>query len=75
MVVSNFVFGSNTLKIDDVVGVILSEEMQRKRTGEPSGNAFTMEKRGREKYRGKGSWNHGNSRKGRAKSRLGKIEC
>ena len=27
MVVSNSVFGSNTLKFDDVVGVILSEEM------------------------------------------------
>jgi glucose-6-phosphate isomerase len=27
MVVSNFVFGSNTLKFDDVVCVILSEEM------------------------------------------------
>jgi hypothetical protein len=28
MVVSNSVFGSNTLKFDDVVGVILSEEMR-----------------------------------------------
>jgi hypothetical protein len=28
MVVSNSVSGSNTLKFDDVVGVILSEEMQ-----------------------------------------------
>jgi hypothetical protein len=27
MVVSNSVSGSNTLKFDDVVGVILSEEM------------------------------------------------
>ena len=27
MVVSNFVFGSSTLKLDDVVGVILSKEM------------------------------------------------
>ena len=26
MVVSNFVFGSNTLKFDDVIGVVLSEE-------------------------------------------------
>jgi hypothetical protein len=30
MVVSNSVSGSNTLKFDDVVGVILSEEMRRK---------------------------------------------
>jgi hypothetical protein len=28
MPVSNFVSGSNTLKFDNVVGVILSEEMQ-----------------------------------------------
>ena len=34
MVVSNFVSGSNTLKFDDVVGVILSEEMRRKITRE-----------------------------------------
>jgi hypothetical protein len=27
MAISNFVFGSNTLKFDDVVGVILIEEM------------------------------------------------
>jgi hypothetical protein len=30
MAISNFVSGSNTLKFDDVVGVILSEEMRRK---------------------------------------------
>jgi hypothetical protein len=34
-----------------------------------------MENRGRQKDRGKGSWNHGNSRKGRSKSIFGKIEC
>ena len=34
MDVSKSVFGSNTLKFDDVVGVILSEEMQGKITGE-----------------------------------------
>ena len=33
MVLSNFVPGSNTLKFDDVVGVILSEKMQRTSTG------------------------------------------
>ena len=47
MVVSNYVFCSNTLKFDDVIGVILSEEMQRKITGDTSGNALTMESRGR----------------------------
>ena len=34
-----------------------------------------MENRGRQKDRGKGPGNHENSRKGRFKSRLGKIEC
>ena len=34
MVVSNFFSGSNTLKFDDVVGVILSEEMRWKITSE-----------------------------------------
>ena len=41
MVVSNFVFGSSTLKFDDVIGVILSKEMRWKSTGETSGNALT----------------------------------
>jgi hypothetical protein len=75
MAVSNFVSGSNTLKFDDVVGVILSEEMRRKSTGETSGNALNMENRGRQKDRGKGPVNCGNSRKIRSKFRLGKIEC
>jgi hypothetical protein len=34
-----------------------------------------MESRGRQKDRGKGLGNRGNTRKGRSKSRLGKIEC
>jgi hypothetical protein len=75
MVVSNSVSCSNTLKFDAIVGVILSEEMRWKSTGDTSGNVLTVENRGRQKDRGKGSRNHGNSRKGRSKSRLGKIEC
>jgi hypothetical protein len=75
MAVSNSVSGSNTLKFYDVVGVILSEEMQWKSTGETLGNALNMENKGRQKDRGKGSGNHGNYRKGRSKSRLVKIEC
>ena len=75
IVVSNFFAISNTLKFDDVVGVILSEEMRRKSTGETLGNALNTENRRRQKDRGKVSWNCGNSRKGRSKSRLGKIEC
>ena len=46
MAVSNFVSGSSTLKFDDVVSVILSEEMRRKSTGETSGDALTMDNRG-----------------------------
>ena len=53
MVVSNFVSGTNTLKFDDVVGVLLSEEMQRKSTGKTSSTALTVETRGRQKERGK----------------------
>jgi hypothetical protein len=75
MVISNSVSGSNTLKFNDVVGVILSEEMRRKITGETSGNVLNMDNRGRQKDRGKGFGKRGNSRKGRSKSRLGKIEC
>jgi hypothetical protein len=75
MVVSNSISCSNTLKFEDVVGVILSEEMQRKCTCETSGNELNMNNRGQQKERGKGLRNHGNYRKGRSKSRLGKIEC
>jgi hypothetical protein len=75
MVVSNSVSGSNTLKFDDVVGVILSKEMRQKITSETTGNALNMENRGRQKDRGKGSRNRGNSTKGRSKSKLGKLKC
>jgi hypothetical protein len=51
MVVSKFVFGSNTLKFDDVVGVILSDKMRQKIIGETLGNVLTMENRGRQKDR------------------------
>ena len=72
--ISNYVSGSNTLKFDDFFGVILSEEMQWKIIGETSSNALNMENRGRQKDREKSSGNHRNYRKGRSKSRLGKIE-
>jgi hypothetical protein len=65
---------SNTLKFDDVFGVIHSEEMRRKSIGETSCNAPTVENKGRQKDRGKGSRNCENYRKGRSKSRLGNIE-
>jgi hypothetical protein len=74
MAVSNSIFGSNNLKFDYVVGVILSEEMRQKSIGETSGNALKMENRRRQKDRGKGSENYKNYRKGISKSILGKIE-
>ena len=73
MAVSNSVSGSNTLKFDDVIGVILSEQMQIKSTYETSGNALTMESRGRQKERGKIQGNCGKSKMVRSNSRLGKI--
>ena len=53
IVLSNYVFGSNTLKFDDVVDVILRKEMRRKRTGETSGNVLTMENKVRQRERGR----------------------
>jgi hypothetical protein len=47
MVVSKSVSGSNTLKFDDVVGVILREEMRQKSIGETLGNALNMENMGK----------------------------
>ena len=75
MDVSNSVPSSNTLKFDDVVGVILSEEMRRKNTGETSGNALTMGSKGRQNKRGKSPGNHDKSKKGRPKYIFKKIEC
>jgi hypothetical protein len=75
MVVSNSIFGSNTLKFDVVGGVILSEEMRWKITCETSGNSLTMENRGIQKEIGKSLGNCGIFRKGRSKSILGNIEC
>ena len=57
MAISNFVLSSNTLKFDEVVGVILSEEMRRRSTNETStsGSALNVDKRGRIKEKGKSS--------------------
>ena len=43
MAISNFVSGSSTLKFDDVVDAILSEEMRWKISCETSGNALSAE--------------------------------
>jgi len=74
MAISNSVSGSSTLKFDDVVDAILSEEMRQKISGETSGNALIAETRGRKMERGKSSRYHSKSRKGRSKSKSG-IVC
>ncbi|MDF3681009.1 hypothetical protein P3S38_28955, partial [Enterobacter hormaechei] len=69
MAVSNFVFGSNTPKYDDVIGVILSEETCRKTSGgSTSGSALNTQRRGRMTKRGNNSRNRGKSR-GKSKGR------
>ena len=73
MAISNSIPSSNTLKFDDVVGVILSEEMRRKSTGETSGNALTMESKGRQRERRRSPGNRNKPRKGISKSRPGKV--
>ena len=75
MVVSNYVPSSNTLKFDDVVGVILSKKMRRKSTSETSGTALTMESKGIQREREWIPSNRSKSRNARSKSRLGNIEC
>jgi hypothetical protein len=59
MAVSNFVFGSNTLKLDDVIGVILSKEIHRKSLG----SVLNTERRDRSKERGKRCGGRGKSRR------------
>ena len=47
MAVSNSIFRSNTLKFDDVIGVILSEETRRKSSGGSTlGSALNTQRRG-----------------------------
>jgi len=75
MAISNSVSGSSTLKFDDVVNAILSEEMRRKSSNETSGNALTTETRGRKMERAKIPRYRSKSRKGRYKSRSGIVCC
>ena len=56
-------FGSNTLKYDDVIGVILSEETRRKTLGGSRlGSTLKSQSRGRMTERGNNSRNCGKSR-------------
>ena len=79
MVVSNFVPGSSTLKFDDVIGVILSEETRRKSSGgSTSGSALNAQSRGRTNERGSNSGNRGKSRgksKGKRSQSRGPNDC
>eukprot|EP00253_Pinus_taeda_P033261 PITA_33261 len=74
MAISNSVFGSSTLKFDDVVSAILSEERQWKFSGETSGNDLSAKSRGRKMERGKSPGYRTKSRKSKSKSRSG-IVC
>lgn len=74
MTISNSVSGSSTLKFDDVVGAILSEEMRQKSSSETSSNYLTAETRGRKMERGKSPGYRSKSTKDRSKSILG-IVC
>ena len=77
MAMSNYVLGSSTLKYDDVIGVISSEEPRRKSSGEStSRSALNAQSRGRTNERGSNSGNHGKSRgksKGRSQGTKRKI--
>ena len=56
MDVSNSISGSNTLKFDDVISGILSEETHRKTSsGSTSGSALNAQRRGKMTKRGNNS--------------------
>ena len=60
---SNYIPRSSTLKYDDVIYVILSEETYRKTFGGSTlGTAFKAQSRGRMTERGNNLRNHGKSR-------------
>ena len=79
MVVSNFIFGSNMLKYDDVISVILSDKTHRKCSGgSTSRSALNAQSRGRTNERGNNSRNCGKSRgksKGKRSQLRGPKDC
>ena len=79
MAMSNFVSKSSTLKYDDVIGVILSEETRRKTSsGSTSGSALNAQSRGKITERGNNSGNHRKSRgklKGKRPQSRGLRDC
>ena len=73
MAVSNSIPISSTLKYDDVISVVLSEETRRKTLGgSTSGSALNAQSRGRMNERGSNSGNHGKSR-GKSKGRRSQL--
>lgn len=68
MAISKSIFGSSTLKFNDVVGAILNEEMRQKIFGETSGNYLTTNTKRRKMERGRGQENHSKLIKGVSKS-------
>ena len=79
MDVSNSIPGSSTLKYDDVISVVLSEETRRKTSGGSTlGSALNAQSRGKTNERGSNSGNHGKSRgksKGRRSQSRGPNDC
>lgn len=62
MAISNSISSSNTLKFDDVVGVIMSEKIDRKSLGGSTlGSVLNAKSRGRSKERGNNHGSHGKS--------------
>ena len=57
MVVSDSISSANTLVLDEVVGVILSEEMRWESIGETSSSALSIDNMGRQRERGKNQGN------------------
>ena len=79
MAVSNSISGSNTLKFDDVIDVILSEKNRLKTSGGCTlGSALNAQSRGKTNERGNNSGNHGKLRgksKGKRSQSRGPRDC
>ncbi len=74
MAISISFLGSNTLKFDEVVGVILSNEMRRRSTNETSTSGSTLNVKNRRRIKEKGKYSWGKSKKGHSQSK-GKKDC
>ena len=79
MAANNSVPRSSTIKYDDVIGVILSEETCRKSSsGSTSGSSLNAQRRGKMSERGDNFKNHGKARgksKGKRYQSRGLRDC